>query len=120
MSNEKIETNSPGEKIEDIAMIDSRVKGLAKQVFDEKNEEYKDISELVEKVFSLGIMDVMASNHEPQEVEEEFLVEDEFQYHAWQLNLCKHIEDIDAEWVDMKSMILRHGLEKISEKVITG
>lgn len=108
------------EKVEDIALIDSRVKDLASQVFNEKKNEYHDINELVEGVFSLGLIDVLASNSEPQKVEEEFLVEDEFQYRAWQLNLCKHMDDMDPEWVDVKSMILRQGLEKISEKVIKG
>lgn len=108
------------EKIEDIAMIDSRVKDLASRVFEEKSDEYQNIAELVDEVFSRGIVEVLTSNHEVHRVEEEFLAEDEFKYRAWHLNLYEHVKDTDEEWVNLKSMILRQGLKKISEEVLTG
>jgi hypothetical protein len=120
MNGGEISPTTPQEKIEDIEMIDSRVKELASRVFEEKKDEYQDIDELVDEVFSLGIVEILTSDHEVHVVEEEFLAEDEFKYRVWQLNLCKHVKDTDTEWVNLKSMILRQGLKKISEEVLTG
>jgi len=117
MSDRRTDSTTQRNKVEDIAMIDSRVKDLANQIFEEKQDEYQDINELVEEVFARGLMEVLASNQGHEEVEEDFLVDDDFEYASWQLNLCHRMDEMDTEWIDIKSTILRQGLKEVSGEV---
>lgn len=100
------------ERRKDIAMIDSRIKDLIYEIFNEKNEEYRNINEFVEETFTAGVRETIASGKEPEEVKDKFLVEDEFKYAFWQLNLNPTGRK-DVDWVDLKSNILLQGLKEV-------
>lgn len=107
--------DKPGnEKIQDVALIDSRIKGMADQIYQEKKDQYQDINELVEEAFIQGLKEILTSEGKPEKVREDFLVEDEFEYYEWQLNLHPGTEK-ELEWAEIKSDILLRGLKNISD-----
>ena len=107
--------DKPGnEKIQDVALIDSRIKGMADQIYQEKQDQYQDINELIEEAFKEGLKEILTTGEKPEKVREDFLVEDEFKYYEWQLNLHPGTEK-ELEWAEVKSHILLQGLKKISD-----
>jgi hypothetical protein len=108
------ESVPPNEKIQDMGLIDSRVQGMANQIY-QQHDQYQEINELVEEAFTRGIKEVLSTRQKPEKVREDFLIEDEFKYRAWQLNL--HTDNMEADWAEIKSDILFQGLKKISHKL---
>ncbi len=114
--NEKSEkTASQEEKTEDIAMIDLRVKNLARQILEEKEDRYKDINELIEQAFTLGVRELLASGEKPRNIEDKYLVEDDFKYPLWQLNLHPK-KNQDGDWINIKTDVLNRGLKQINRE----
>lgn len=116
MSDIRKDSDTQKSKRKDMAMIDSRIKSLVRQVFKEKNNKYQSLDKLVDEAFTRGTRDILASGKKPEKVEEKFLTDDDFKYLPWQLNLHP-VDEKDMDWVDIKSHILLQGLKQISGEI---
>lgn len=111
MSNKRTNSETQPEKIEDVAMIDSKVKEMANQIFQQNKDKYQDINKLIEEAFTNGVREILATRKELEKVEQSSLVEDKFKYSSWQLNLYPKNQK-DAAWAEIKSNILLQGLKQ--------
>ncbi len=101
-----------GERIEDSGLIRS---GIKEKLKNHARLEGLDIDDLVSKAFVEGLSHYIVSEGSIERVDPENLVDDEFSYKRWQLNLYESVSKQypGIEWAEVKSAFLKKGLEQM-------
>lgn len=102
------------ERVKDVDPIAQDLKKELEQLSERLNRRE---NRVVEEVFGYGLSYYLSADEDIPE-EDGTLVEDDFLYPEWQLNVFSYIRmfEEDLHWTDVKNAFLRKGLEYIEKQ----
>lgn len=107
-------STEPNSRQQDNGLIGKKVKNRVAE-FCANSED--DAEELVSEIFNRGLAYHIANDGGIPRTEPEELVDDEFTYYPWQINMFTHVrrEQPGIEWAEIKTAFLEKGLERLDD-----